>query len=84
MEPPPKPPLIRASELAQYGFCHRAWWLDRVRGVPRRQTALLERGRRHHRRHSRLVKRGYLWRWVGWLLLAGGLLLVVIWAGYWL
>ncbi len=50
---------IRASELGQYMFCSRAWWLDQVVGetgdanLADRRTAAGERG---HEQHGRLVR----------------------------
>lgn len=47
--------VIRASELAQYGFCARAWWLGNVRGVAPANTADLRRGTFAHAWHGRAV-----------------------------
>ncbi len=67
------PPLIRASELAQYGFCRRAWWLGAVKGLPSRSQAALEQGARHHRQHARQVDLARRWQQVGLALLGSGL-----------
>jgi hypothetical protein len=48
---------IRASEIAEYVYCRRAWWLRRVRSVASTNTAHLRAGTRHHERHGRLVQR---------------------------
>ena len=77
---PPVPeelPLIRASELAQYSFCHRAWWLGTVKGLPSRSRAGLARGARHHERHAGQVYAAGWWRQLGLLLLGSGLLLLL-------
>ena len=47
------PALIQASELAQYGFCHRAWWLGTVKGVRSANRTALARGTRQVARHRR-------------------------------
>jgi hypothetical protein len=48
---------IRASEIAEYVYCRRAWWLRRVRSVASTNTAQLRAGTRYHERHGRLVRR---------------------------
>ena len=48
---------IRASEIGDYVYCRRAWWLRRVRGARSVNTAQLEAGTRHHAQHGRLVRR---------------------------
>jgi hypothetical protein len=68
---------IRASELAQYSFCHRAWWLERVKKLPADSQARLARGRQAHLRHEDRVSAAARWRRVGLILIgAGGLSLV--------
>ena len=48
---------IRASEIGEYVYCRRAWWLRRTRGVPAGNVEQLEAGTRHHQRHGHLVQR---------------------------
>ncbi len=50
--------VIRASEVGQYAFCARAWWLGRVKGYPSANVAALGRGATRHRAHGRAVE-GY-------------------------
>jgi len=52
--------VIRASEIGQYAYCARAWWLGSVRGLPSAHTGKLTAGEAAHRRHGREVKRS-LW-----------------------
>lgn len=47
--------LIRASEVAQYVFCHRAWWLAAVQELPSANIEELLAGERGHARHGRRV-----------------------------
>lgn len=47
--------LIRASEVAQYVFCHRAWWLAAVQEQPSANIQELIAGERGHARHGRRV-----------------------------
>jgi hypothetical protein len=70
-------PLIRASELAQYGFCHRAWWLGTVKALPSSSRAALARGTGQHRRHERQVFAAARWRRLSLILLGAGLLLLM-------
>ncbi len=50
--------IIRASEIAQYAYCARAWWLGRVKGYRSANVAAMQRGTARHRRHGRTVE-GY-------------------------
>ncbi len=75
--PPDELPLIRASELAQYHFCHRAWWLSTVKGMPSRSQAALARGTRQHQHHERQVYAAGRWRQLSLMLLGSGLLLLI-------
>jgi hypothetical protein len=74
---PEELPLIRASELAQYSFCHRAWWLGTVKGLPSHSRTALARGTRQHERHERQVFAAGYWRRLGLILLGSGLLLLI-------
>lgn len=48
-------PVIRASELGEYVYCARSWWLRRVQGVASRNTAALHSGQQAHDRHGAAV-----------------------------
>ena len=47
--------IIRASELGEYVYCARAWWLRREQGVESRNVAAMQRGRAAHDQHGRAV-----------------------------
>ncbi|MFZ2360644.1 MAG: hypothetical protein WA040_14995, partial [Anaerolineae bacterium] len=47
--------IIRASELGEYVYCARAWWLRRVQGVASHNVAALRSGQQAHDRHGRAV-----------------------------
>ena len=49
--------IIRASEIGEYIFCHRAWWLHRVVGIESANRAQIEVGVAHHGAHGRAVQR---------------------------
>ena len=48
---------VRASEIADYVYCRRAWWLRRARGIEPLNQAQLRAGTQHHVRHGQLVQR---------------------------
>jgi len=48
-------PIIRASEIGQYVFCARAWWLGRVMGYRSTNLAAMRQGTARHRVHGRAV-----------------------------
>lgn len=55
MTRPANDDIIRASELGEYVYCARAWWLQRVQGVPSHNVAALHSGQQAHDRHGRAV-----------------------------
>lgn len=78
-------PVIRASELAQYSFCRRAWWLTTVKQVPVQSGQHLRRGRQAHAQHERQVRAAVRWRYGGfWLMGAGGLFFIMALMSLWL
>jgi hypothetical protein len=54
---PSSDPIIRASEIGEYVFCHRAWWLHRVQGLESANRAQMEAGVARHVEHGRTVQR---------------------------
>ncbi len=69
---------IRASEIGEYTYCARAWWLGRVQGVERADDAPLIAGTGRHRRHGRAVNLA-VWAWrIGLVLLAMAVVLGIV------
>ncbi len=49
--------LVRASEIGEYVFCRRAWWLHHVQGLESAHRAQREAGIAQHIEHGRQVQR---------------------------
>lgn len=60
--------IIRASEIAEYLYCRRAWWLSQVAGYEVEESEALSAGSAYHARHGGLVWRARLARWLAYLL----------------
>jgi len=74
--------VIRASELGEYAYCARAWWLGRVLGFRPANLESMAAGEEVHVRHGqKVVSYHHLRRWACTLLalalLAGVLFLVL-------
>jgi hypothetical protein len=68
--------FISASELGEYAYCRRAWWLRAVRGVTTgQQGTRFSGGHAAHRRHA-----WSLWwaRALGWLALLFGVTVIAL------
>ncbi len=69
--------LIRASDIGQYVFCQRAWWLARVLDVPSTNVEEMHVGALTHRQHGRRVVWASRARQAGMVLLAAALVLLL-------
>jgi hypothetical protein len=72
----PQDPIVRASEIAQYAYCARAWWYSRVKGYRPANVDALRAGVSGHRAHGRAVAGStrLLWLAIVLLVIAGMLL----------
>lgn len=61
--------IIRASEVGQYVYCARAWWLARALGYRSANLSALATGLDSHRAHGRAVERYHVLRRMASLLL---------------
>ena len=71
--------IIRASELSQYAYCAKAWWLGAVEGVRPANVHELEAGSLMHARHGRTVQIAAWAQRVAIGLLLAGVALAIIW-----
>lgn len=70
--------IIRASEIGQYIFCARAWWLGAVEGLPSAHREKMDAGESAHHRHGRRVRAAILLSRLAWALLALALFLALL------
>lgn len=63
--------LIRASEIGEYVYCHRSWWLHAVVGVEPAGRQRREQGVARHAQHGRQV-------WLSHLLVVSSLIMVLL------
>lgn len=71
--------IIRASEIGQYVFCARAWWLSRVLGYRSTNLSAMSHGLSEHRAHGRAVRGVHRLRVIGLALVLLAALLIVAW-----
>jgi CRISPR/Cas system-associated exonuclease Cas4 (RecB family) len=69
---------IRASEVGEYLYCARSWWLRRVAGLAPEGRERRERGVRMHARHGRAVAASGLLIWVGCVVLLLAILVLAL------
>lgn len=68
--------VIRASEIGEYVYCHRAWWLRHVQGLTSSNVTELAGGTATHLGHGRLVGLASALRTLAILLLVAAALVV--------
>ncbi len=71
--------IIRASELGEYYYCARAWWLRRVVGLEPDGAERRALGVAGHARHGQMVAASHWLLWLGAGMLVGGVGLI-LWA----
>ena len=69
---------VTASELGEYLYCHRQWWLKQEYGVESQHEERLTEGVAYHEQHGRLVVKARRYRFWGYILMtvAGTMLLL--------
>ena len=68
--------VIRASEIGEYVFCHRAWWLHHIQGHTSANVQELAAGTALHAGHGRLVGFASALRALAILLIAAAIVVV--------
>lgn len=69
---------IRASEVGDFTYCARSWWLRRVAGEEPAGHERRAAGVVLHARHGRAVSLSSAMLWMGVIALAAGLLLFLV------
>ncbi len=64
---------VRASEIAAYIFCHRAWYYQ-IKGYPAENQSAMSAGTHLHEHHGRTVQRIQILRRLAYALLMAALL----------
>jgi hypothetical protein len=70
--------VIRASELGQYSFCAKAWWLGSVEDVPSANVREMDVGASAHEQHGQTVQLSIWASRVGIACLILGLVLLAL------
>lgn len=71
-------PVIRASEIGEYVYCARAWWLRRVAALEPDGHERREYGTVLHQQHGRHVTGSFVLLGLAVILGFAGLLLLII------
>lgn len=71
--------VIQASEIVEYIYCRRAWWLRRIAQNNPRNTAQLAEGRAYHRSYRGRVRRAGIARNLALILIFLAVSIIVFW-----
>jgi hypothetical protein len=69
--------VIRASEIGEYVYCHRAWWLHHIQGLASANVREMAAGTAAHAGHGRLVGLAAALRTLALLLVVGAIVALV-------
>ena len=70
--------VIRASEIGQYDFCAKAWWLGSIEGVPSSNIRELQAGTAAHKQHGRQIRRASQLQLAAFVLVGLGVIVLVL------
>ncbi len=70
--------IIRASEIGQYEFCAKAWWLGSIAGVQPSNIRELQSGTAAHEQHGRQVRRAASMQTVALMLVVLGMIVFIL------
>lgn len=71
--------IIQASEISDYIYCRRAWWLKRIHGHRPENVRELTAGSDYHQVHGYMVERAQKVRLLAYALLGIALMTALIW-----
>jgi hypothetical protein len=71
--------IIKASEIGEYVYCNRAWWLRRTYDVRPQNSAELQAGTVYHTDHGGRVRQGILARRIALIFFFLALSVLVFW-----
>lgn len=76
--------MVSASELGEYVYCRRAWWLRRVIGIVPNEMArqTMDAGEVWHTEQWKAMeqrKSHSIRDWAGWVALAAAAILLLLW-----
>ena len=71
--------VLTASEIGNYLYCNRSWWLDKIGGFQPANVEQLELGEVVHEAHGQTVQRASRMNRTAVALIAGAALLMVVW-----
>ncbi len=75
--------LVRASDLASWHFCQRAWWLANVEEIAHERPEVFAIGNQAHAEHGRQVQQASRLRKSAIVLMGVALLLLVVAGLFW-
>ncbi len=70
--------IIRASEIGQYDFCAKAWWLGSIDGVQPSNIRELQAGTAAHEQHGRQVQRASQMQIAAFVLVGLGVVVLML------
>jgi hypothetical protein len=70
--------IIRASEIGQYDFCAKAWWLGSIEGVQPSNIRELQAGTAAHEQHGRQVQHASQMQMIAIGLVALGVIVLIL------
>jgi CRISPR/Cas system-associated exonuclease Cas4 (RecB family) len=71
--------IIRASEVGQYAYCARAWWLGSVQGLPSSHQQEMMVGEAVHLRHGKGVRVSLALAWLAYAVLLLAVVIGAVW-----
>jgi hypothetical protein len=72
--------FVRASEIGEYEFCARAWWLAHVLGRERENPGELAAGRERHQRHGQALDLAVIFQFIGAVLIMTSVVVAILMA----